>query len=246
MKRKVFHPVTNEEFWAWDTAELSEKIDAIRQSFQCEHSSKAIFQVKIKSGKPHVKLACPICGESLGSPIKREEMHNQLQEIDVESIRLERSIEQFNKIKDLIIFHKNKDNEFDQNWWKEYSVYLESKLWKEKRELKLDRVNFICEGCGIEAATEVHHRSYEHVPFEMLFDLLALCRFCHNMLHLNRELRARYSNDQSMEHIVCYGCRQFDERYNRPWCSFHNAPTAAALASENLCGPSHKSLDPLK
>lgn len=70
-----------------------------------------------------------------------------------------------------------------QNWPELYADYLKSRRWADRREKVLRRAQFRCEGCGDQPATEVHHLTYEHVTQEFLFELIALCRGCHERLH---------------------------------------------------------------
>lgn len=70
-----------------------------------------------------------------------------------------------------------------ERWWAEYSAYLKSPEWREKRMRVLDRASGICEGCGVSAANEVHHLTYDRAGKEMLFDLVALCAECHHSIH---------------------------------------------------------------
>lgn len=70
-----------------------------------------------------------------------------------------------------------------QNWPELYADYLKSRQWADRREKVLRRAQFRCEGCGDQPATEVHHLTYEHVTQEFLFELIALCRGCHERLH---------------------------------------------------------------
>lgn len=78
----------------------------------------------------------------------------------------------------------------NETWWRWYSAYLESAPWKHRRALVLKRSGGVCEGCGIEHATEVHHTTYQHVGNEMLWELRAICKSCHDMVtELDREAR---------------------------------------------------------
>lgn len=64
-----------------------------------------------------------------------------------------------------------------------YRLYIFSAAWEEKRQQILKRCNFICEGCGGGAATQVHHLTYDHVGSELLFELVGLCAACHERVH---------------------------------------------------------------
>ncbi len=65
----------------------------------------------------------------------------------------------------------------------DYSDYLTSTEWKERRSLRLEHDGHRCQDCG-ESATEVHHLTYERIGEEQLGDLLSLCRECHRMRHM--------------------------------------------------------------
>jgi hypothetical protein len=77
-----------------------------------------------------------------------------------------------------------------QEWWDRYNEYLESPEWQERRAAVLARAKYVCEACGIERATEVHHPTYAHVFNEPLFELRAICHDCHETLtEQDREAR---------------------------------------------------------
>lgn len=71
----------------------------------------------------------------------------------------------------------------EERWWKAYDAYLESDEWRRKRALVLKRSAGVCEGCGVRPAVQVHHLHYKRVFREMLFDLVAVCRQCHDAIH---------------------------------------------------------------
>lgn len=81
---------------------------------------------------------------------------------------------------------------YRRQWWKDYNAYLESSKWKQKRASVLKRAGGRCEACGKNKATEVHHRTYDHLYNEPLFDLFAICRSCHeDITRMDRESRSR-------------------------------------------------------
>ena len=73
--------------------------------------------------------------------------------------------------------------ERDREWRVWYDRYLESPAWAERRRLVLERAGGKCEGCRKRLATQVHHLTYEHVGNELLFELVAVCRDCHERIH---------------------------------------------------------------
>lgn len=71
----------------------------------------------------------------------------------------------------------------NQDWERWYGEYMRSTTWKEKRHRVFLRCHGICEACGVEAATQVHHLRYDNVGREPLFDLVGVCASCHKDLH---------------------------------------------------------------
>jgi 5-methylcytosine-specific restriction endonuclease McrA len=67
-------------------------------------------------------------------------------------------------------------------WFKEHNDYLRSNKWHEKRDAVLKRDNYLCQACLIHRATQVHHLSYEHWRNEPLFELVSICKDCHDLI----------------------------------------------------------------
>jgi len=63
-----------------------------------------------------------------------------------------------------------------------YTRYLMSEEWAEKREKALKRDGYCCTSCG-DAATDVHHLTYDRLYDEHIDDLTSLCRDCHSAIH---------------------------------------------------------------
>lgn len=64
-------------------------------------------------------------------------------------------------------------------WRRQHAEYLLTPRWKHKCDLVKKRAGGLCEGCLEAPATEVHHLTYKHWRDELLFELVALCRDCH-------------------------------------------------------------------
>jgi 5-methylcytosine-specific restriction endonuclease McrA len=71
-----------------------------------------------------------------------------------------------------------------------YEQHLASPQWAEIRRKVLARAGGICEGCGENPASEIHHLTYAHCGAEFLFELAAVCVWCHRLLHESGEYRA--------------------------------------------------------
>ena len=63
-----------------------------------------------------------------------------------------------------------------------YHLYLRSPKWKAKRKSVMTRDHGKCCFCGARAV-DVHHLTYARIFNESLFDLVAICRECHDLLH---------------------------------------------------------------
>lgn len=74
----------------------------------------------------------------------------------------------------------------------EYDNYIASSDWARKRELVLQRDGWECQarmrGCRF-SATDVHHIRYDHLGNEPLYDLIAVCRSCHNAIETDKRER---------------------------------------------------------
>src|SRR5439155_719926 len=65
----------------------------------------------------------------------------------------------------------------------DYQRYRQTPEWIARRDLVLEREHRICQGCRSRPATEAHHTTYDHIGNEFLFELVALCRDCHDKFH---------------------------------------------------------------
>lgn len=71
----------------------------------------------------------------------------------------------------------------NREWWDWYNAYLRSPVWRERAAMVRRRAGGICEGCGTQPATQVHHLTYKHVGREFLWELRAVCEECHDRIH---------------------------------------------------------------
>ena len=64
-----------------------------------------------------------------------------------------------------------------------YQEYLQSDTWKSKRERVLRRDDYLCQACCHAKAVQVHHKTYEFIGDEPLYQLISVCIECHYQLH---------------------------------------------------------------
>lgn len=69
-----------------------------------------------------------------------------------------------------------------RGWKKQfYRRYLLSKEWRDKRKQVLERDQGVCQRCG-DAANHAHHLTYDRIFREPLYDLISLCKPCHDFM----------------------------------------------------------------
>lgn len=64
----------------------------------------------------------------------------------------------------------------------EYARYLRSAKWRTKQQSIMKRDGYKCRLCG-KRATMVHHLTYARIFNEQPYDLVAICKSCHDLLH---------------------------------------------------------------
>lgn len=64
-----------------------------------------------------------------------------------------------------------------------YNECIKSAEWLNLRQLVLQRDKNICQGCLINKAEEVHHLTYDNLGNEFLFELISVCKKCHDRIH---------------------------------------------------------------
>lgn len=153
---------------------------SIESRFMCSHPTRELRLRTIADGRNAYYRQCVTCGAA-GRAISKKELNSQS----------ECSTKQ-----------KLFDNDLEPRWYarkhvaylltyseiepllrKEYELYLESPEWKTVRSRILNRANGICECCEHAAPTEVHHVTYARLSNELDNDLLAVCSFCHWLIH---------------------------------------------------------------
>lgn len=151
--------------------------------FDCKHQRKTAKRRTYGNATKHYGYQCDDCGE--WEQATKASFGLQLPVVEFDSEFRERTNKELN---DAVAeywrnYHEQKKDREKDEWWSWYRYYLESDKWKFKRLQVLQRDKYLCQGCLIERATEVHHLNYKHVGDELLFDLVSLCSNCHKKAH---------------------------------------------------------------
>jgi hypothetical protein len=167
----------------------------------CSNKSEIYIKFEKSNKVKSLRKACSNCKKVLGSDIKIQpnfvtefnnapilynETHKQrIEQRSAEYIRIHeicKAIRDNKYIED----QQRYDEERRQNkseWDKKHQEYLMSNEWRKLRRLVLQRDNFLCQGCLITPATEVHHMTYKNHTNELAYELISLCSLCHKKEH---------------------------------------------------------------
>lgn len=135
-------------------------------------------------GRMYYRFICMKCGLWMGMVAKV----NIIAPVEKHAVSFEQEKRNQEKL------HEAKHKAWMENWEKqrnfereqrraEYRKYLQSDQWRQKRAAVMRRANGICEGCQRARAVEVHHKTYENIFNEPLWDLVASCEACHRSVH---------------------------------------------------------------
>ncbi len=152
----------------------------------CKHENTVKCRKQQTNGKVAVKQ-CADCGQSLGCIPKKTvnyfelaPMFDEALEAAGRAIRQRHYQEIWEKARaaqHLQQYQKNAD------WNRRYQAHLLSDKWRRLRVKVFARSKGMCEGCAERRAVQVHHLTYDRMGFEMLFDLAAVCKRCHEEIH---------------------------------------------------------------
>ena len=114
-------------------------------------------------------------------------------------------------MKQLKLFHDDKEPEAAQTDWPKYPVskpktnkrrkkftskeeYYKSEDWEKIRTFALHRAKHRCQRCGASGILQVHHSTYNNLYNEKPEDLEVLCKKCHKKADREREYDSRYDS----------------------------------------------------
>jgi hypothetical protein len=85
-----------------------------------------------------------------------------------------------------------------------YAAYRRSNAWHAKRT-KILRRDPVCAACGEAPSAQAHHLTYDRIFREPLFDLVGVCRPCHEELHRHDELEAAIDSAEPQDEDLDFG-----------------------------------------
>lgn len=140
---------------------------------ECEHDW-IVLKLIISNGAFQVRKVYRTCFEIDDKSLKASEFKDL-------------PIKEMQKIKDYVSSLNFKYYKFIEEWRNKYSEsfhlayekYLLTNTWKQTRLKMLKIDNHTCQICNFKAE-EVHHLTYKHLGNEFMFELISLCKNCHN------------------------------------------------------------------
>lgn len=167
----------------------------ISKYWECQHELVSLPRARTTRSKTiQYRKQCLDCGRAIGNVLKHEialrETQGNPKPFD-EQLR-EDTYKRYNEYK-----IKNISDNYvtmqvaDNQWWEWYNEYLKSPKWDAKRQRVIQRCRGVCEGCMTWPAVHVHHLTYKNVGDELLFQLVGLCRSCHEKSHAQQESSRR-------------------------------------------------------
>jgi hypothetical protein len=156
----------------------------------CAHANVDLRALTCSNGTIQYVKQCLICGEKIGNPIKKADViaaRGPLEFIlPFDETARSRGRHALTQARKTVFEEDRAARNAAFNTW--YAQYLETDAWQAIRAKVLRRANGVCEGCMDARPTEIHHLTYQHVGQELLFELVALCRPCHEAAHRERDV----------------------------------------------------------
>jgi hypothetical protein len=152
----------------------------------CEHRDTEVRKTVNRAGvRIHVRQ-CMRCGRSLGQ-VKRIGIAAPFDQELLDLVVAEYTAFHESRVRrwqEEEAARLNQREERRRRRQREYEQYLSGPVWRRKRALVMRRCDGVCEACGVEEATQVHHVAYpENFGEEPLWDLRGVCRSCHRLIH---------------------------------------------------------------
>jgi 5-methylcytosine-specific restriction endonuclease McrA len=247
---KVRDPESGELCSLFPTEELNKDLGSHYRKFECVHPRSELRLRRVAGGASQVRRQCLRCGRSVGNAIRQDS--DAQYPIHDESLCTKFESEERHDKEQVLIRHLNIQKDREGSHQKRYDEYLKGLEWTSKREKVFARAGGLCEGCGQRPAEDVHHLTYRHIYNEFLFELVAVCRMCHDRIHGSDSLGEGIETVESgfdpvSGESLCASCRwEGGWREHFIECAQFQLPIVSALAKDGPCGPERNGFEPLK
>jgi len=154
----------------------------------CEHAHKTIVWSSVNSrgepfeGSKQLRHQCDTCGKLLPNHLAHRFAKPDTPNINIAALEKYNQNQEREWQDKFRSFDEQREQE-RREWFEAHTEHLGTDEWQEKRVAVLERENGVCQGCREAPAEHVHHLSYAHWRDELLFELVALCKSCHERAH---------------------------------------------------------------
>jgi hypothetical protein len=243
---KVVDRDTGKSFSLDHTDGLSNDLRTFYEA-RCIHAKISIRRRLYGGGAVHFCQQCLECGRSIGTALKKTKELENSPDWDVTAEQNYVDRREAARL-DVIQKHVRIQRDRLDGFKREYERYLKTEAWALRRGKVLKRAAGICEGCLERTATQIHHKTYNHIQDEFMFELIAVCDECHLRLHAEKRSANEGADliSEWREGLPCEGCRYGSEQDNRPWCFILEQYATDALSAVGDCGPKRAAFEPLR
>jgi 5-methylcytosine-specific restriction endonuclease McrA len=178
----------NDAVASYEPSHYERIVAEVEAAYFCNHDRMSVVYKRSAAGAQIFRHQCEVCGELLSQQVPRSRLTDQ-EAATAWPADTERSDQRKQQMRDEIsrryaqFLSQNLYARQKAEFWAKYDAYMESSEWRVKRSKVLERSGGMCEGCGDRFADHVHHLTYERLGDEMLFDLVAVCKPCHEKIH---------------------------------------------------------------
>jgi 5-methylcytosine-specific restriction endonuclease McrA len=148
----------------------------------CAHPRSEVRSKSTSNGREMVRSQCLDCGKATTTALKKDMWPEDRGQWD-DDLSNRAWAEVSHKLGRLDLRRAAKWQQIQRDRSSEYAEYLRSDEWLARRQLVMERDAFKCQGCLKRHATQVHHKNYDSIYDELLFDLVSVCDDCHRKIH---------------------------------------------------------------
>lgn len=154
---------------------------------ECRHRNKKVVWTDVSTAgdqlpRKHLRYQCCDCGMLFSNDLSRSMARSDTPNVDklalLEYSQKRRGVREDLRAESLSALKEKRAL---------HAEYLLTDGWKARRKLVMERAGWVCEGCRINRATQVHHLTYDNWGSEFLWELVAICGECHGRVHEDRE-----------------------------------------------------------
>jgi hypothetical protein len=157
---------------------MGDEIEALG-ALDCAHLSTEVRQRGIRGGGVQFRHQCLSCGAATSNPLKQSTFAVPPPLWD-ESLADQWDLDR--RIASAQAYEARLEKK-RQEGRSRHEQYLRTERWQQLRARALQRDGYVCQGCLEKPAVDVRHLTYANHGDELLYQLVSLCKSCHERAH---------------------------------------------------------------